>query len=131
MPYQLFILALITSLKIVFVYACYQEGMFLFPLRRLMDKVISYLPAKVYLWIRKPLFYCLTCMSSVYGILFTYKLASFTWEYLQFLFIIGGFNYLFGCFITIMAPEEKIEQEPEWEKGNQVFSNIIHRFDKQ
>jgi hypothetical protein len=48
-------------------------------------------------------------MTSIYGVLFTYKLASFTWEYLQLLLIIGGFNYLLDCFIAAMQSEEIVE----------------------
>jgi hypothetical protein len=126
---QFFILALITSLKIVFVWAAMQEGMILFFLKRLIDWIIVWLPAKVYLWIRKPLYNCLFCMASFWGYIFSFEVASFSWYYLEFLMTVAGINYLIQWFIT--ATEDIVEKEPDWERGNQVFSNIIHRFDKQ
>lgn len=94
------LLACITSLTILFVYESMKEGDFLFWLRQLLDRMIRQLPVNVYLWISKPLFGCLFCMASFWGILFTIPYFSFTWWYLQLLFIIAGINYLLGVLIS-------------------------------
>jgi hypothetical protein len=109
MPSQLFILALITSLKIVFVWAAMQEGMILYFVRRLIDWMITALPANVYLWIRKPLYNCLFCMASVWGFIFSFEIASFSWYYFEFLMTIAGLNYIIHAFIEAMQSEEIVE----------------------
>lgn len=86
--------AIITSLKILFVYAAMRQGMILFPVRRVIDWIIEPLPPKLYLWIRKPLYDCLFCMSSVWGFIFSYNVAAFHWYYLHYLLVIAGINYI-------------------------------------
>ena len=98
-------LAILTSLKILFVHAAMKEGMILFWLRRIIDSVLQPLPVLLQLWIRKPLYECLFCMSSVWGMLFTIDLWSLTWEYLQFLMAVAGVDYI----IQWLVMDEKEE----------------------
>ena len=90
---------ILTSLAICFLYEAYKPGMIFFPVRRLMEKALSYLPEKVNLYVRNPLFDCVVCMASVYGILFTVDIITFSFHYLLFLFQIGGLNFLLSLFI--------------------------------
>jgi hypothetical protein len=101
-------LAIITSLKILFVFAAMKEGMILFSLRRIIDWMIDPLPVGVFLWLRKPLYDCLFCMSSVWGIIFTYQYAAFAWHYLTLLFAVGGINYIIQTFCSKKEEEESL-----------------------
>lgn len=103
---ELWLLAVITSFKIVFVWAAMQEGMVLFWLRRVIDIITYLLPAWVYLRIRKPLYDCLTCMAGVWGMIFTAEYFEWSWQYLQLLFLIGGINYLLDCLIKSVFNDE-------------------------
>jgi hypothetical protein len=94
-----FYLVLITSLKILFVWAAMQSGMILYPLRWLIDQVLFLLPVKAELILRKPFYSCVTCMSSIYGILFTLDQFEISFSYLTLLFAIGGLNYMLQLFI--------------------------------
>jgi hypothetical protein len=98
--------AAICSLKILFVWAAMQPGMILFPLRWVLEGMISFLPVRVMLWVRKPLFDCLFCMSSVWGFLFSIDQASLSFGYLVFLFTVGGINYLVETGIVALTKEE-------------------------
>lgn len=61
-------------------------------------------------WIKKPLFSCLTCMTSVWGtaafFLFTSEwrslhISELGIPFLQFILPLGGLLYLFDCVLTI------------------------------
>jgi len=112
---------ILTSLAICFLYEAYKPGMIFFPIRRLMEKALSFLPEKVNLYIRNPLFDCVVCMSSVYGILFTVNIITLSFQYLLFLFQIGGLNFLLSLFIRFfhdtaekdLVVHEKIERKEE------------------
>lgn len=92
-------LTFLTSLKIVFVYAAMKEGMILFPLRRLFESMLSLAPASINFFLRKPLFDCLFCMSSIWGIIFTYFAFDFTLQYLFLILQVAGLNYLLSIAI--------------------------------
>lgn len=49
---------------IIFIHLCFQDGMILAPVRRLMDKFITSE------YIRKPLYECPVCMSGIYTLSF-------------------------------------------------------------
>lgn len=96
-------IALTASLQILFIWGAMQEGMILFPLRRAIDTLlekVSIVWLMIGLILRKPLYDCLFCMSSVWGIIFTAKYFSLSWNYLTLLFCIGGINYLIQMLIT-------------------------------
>src|SRR5437870_6419472 len=90
---------ILTSLAIVFVYASMQPGMVFFFIRKFFERLLSYLPEKVNLYLRKPLFDCLTCCSSIYGILFSLHYFSISFNYLLFLFQVAGLNFIFSLFM--------------------------------
>lgn len=85
-----------TSLAIAAIhYMIAWEGMFLFPLK----KHLLRLP----LLIRKPLFECLFCMSSIWGtasLFFVFKL-QFNEYFIFNLFAIAGMNLLIELFVTL------------------------------
>jgi hypothetical protein len=87
-------LTALTSLKIVFIYEAMKPGNILFPLRRLLEKLLSYLPEKVNLYVRKPLFSCLFCAGSLWTLFFTFNIIAFSWQYLFFIFQVAGLNYI-------------------------------------
>lgn len=95
-------LIIITSLKCVFVYEGMKPEMVLHPLRRLLEWFVSLLPDNVGCYIQKPLFCCLFCTSSLWGMLFTAQYFAVTWDYLTSLFAIAGCNFLFGMAIGFM-----------------------------
>ncbi|HRH61220.1 MAG TPA: hypothetical protein PL045_11650 [Chitinophagaceae bacterium] len=80
--------------------------MILYPLRELLEKICESLPPEINLWLRKPLFECLFCMSSVWGILFTIPIFSFTWHYITMLFALAGFNYIVQLIISHYGPAD-------------------------
>lgn len=87
---------LITSLAIAALhYMIIWEGMFLFPLK----KHLLRLP----LLIRKPLFECLFCMSSIWGtasLFFIFKL-QLNEYFIFYLFAIAGMNLLIELSVTL------------------------------
>ena len=87
---------LITSLAIAALhYMIVWEGMILYPLKKHLQK----LP----LLIRKPLFECLFCMSSIWGtasLFFVFKL-QFNEYFIFNLFAIAGMNLLIELFVTL------------------------------
>jgi len=87
---------LITSLAIAALhYMIVWEGMILYPLKKYLQR----LP----LLIRKPLFECLFCMSSIWGtasLFFVFKL-QFNEYFIFNLFAIAGMNLLIELFVTL------------------------------
>jgi len=87
---------IITSLAVAALhYMIIWEGMFLFPLKKHLQR----LP----LLIRKPLFECLFCMSSIWGtasLFFVFKL-QFNEYFIFNLFAIAGMNLLIELFVTL------------------------------
>ena len=89
-------------------WAAMQNGMILFKLRCLLETLIFILPTNIYLWLRKPLFDCLFCMSSIWGFVFTLQVFSFSQKYLYLLLVIGGINYLLQLIINKLLNEGDI-----------------------
>ena len=87
---------IITSLAIAALhYMIIWEGMILYPLKKYLQR----LP----LLIRKPLFECLFCMSSIWGtasLFFVFKL-QFNEYFIFNLFAIAGMNLLIELFVTL------------------------------
>jgi len=87
---------IITSLAIAALhYMIVWEGMIFFPLKKYLQR----LP----LLIRKPLFECLFCMSSIWGtasLFFVFKL-QFNEYFIFNLFAIAGMNLLIELFVTL------------------------------
>lgn len=112
-------LIIITSFKIVFVYGAMQPDMILYPLRLLFEKILNKLPLTFEQYAKKPLFDCLFCMASVWGIVFT--ITELDWQfsfsffisYLFLLFGIAGCNYMLALLISyvhtyVESTEERI-----------------------
>jgi hypothetical protein len=100
-------LSIITSLKVIFIYTAMKPGMILDFLPRFYDWLLHFLPAKAELYLRKPLYDCLFCCSSVYGILFTYQYFSFTVPYLFLILQAAGINYLVATVINWFHDQEE------------------------
>ncbi len=87
---------IITSLAIAALhYMIVWEGMILYPLK----KHLQHLPRLI----RKPLFECLFCMSSIWGtasLFFVFKL-QFNEYFIFNLFAIAGMNLLIELFVTL------------------------------
>jgi len=87
---------LITSLAIAALhYMIVWEGMILYPLKKYLQR----LPRLI----RKPLFECLFCMSSIWGtasLFFVFKL-QFNEYFIFNLFAIAGMNLLIELFVTL------------------------------
>jgi hypothetical protein len=104
---------LLVALKVVFVYGAMQEDEVLFPLRRLLEKIVALFPAKYQFYLRKPLFGCMFCMSSVWGITFTF-LSLPLW--IDIVLSVAGVNYLISALVGYLhkaknTAEEKITTE--------------------
>jgi hypothetical protein len=96
---------ILVSLKILFVYGAMKEGMILFKLRQFFDLILSPLPANIRLSLMHPLYNCLFCMSSFWGIIFTLYHFELSFAYLFFLLQIAGINYL----LSLIIPDDEIE----------------------
>jgi hypothetical protein len=109
-------LVIYTSMKIFFVWAAMQRGMVLYPLRIIIEKMISIFPATIFLLLRKPLFDCLFCMSSFWGTFFLTKAFS-KWNlvllnpygFIMLLLCIGTVNWFVEFFINKMGYEGEVD----------------------
>jgi len=90
----MFELALGVSIMITAIWGMMKSGNFLYPLRWLIDSIIEWLPPKIFLYVRKPLYDCLFCMSSIWGIVFTFWWDIGLIEHCLLLLKIAGINYL-------------------------------------
>ena len=105
----------LTSLKVVFAYGALQQDEVLFWLRKLLERFVALFPVKVQFYLRKPLFACMFCMSSVWGITFVF-LPLPLW--LDIILSVAGLNYLFSALVGFLHTEkdeneiEINEQEP-------------------
>jgi hypothetical protein len=102
----------VTSLKIFFMYVAMKEGMIFHIIPRLFEKLWAALPAKNWAltlacYARKPLYGCSICMASIWGTIFTISRFSLTWDYLLFLFAVGGLNYIIDSLIAKSKDEGK------------------------
>lgn len=50
---------IIAALVITGIHSLFEQGMILFPVRQYLDQYLT--------WLRKPLYACMICMSSIYG----------------------------------------------------------------
>ncbi len=108
---QFILIAFRTSLMITFMWGAMQVGMIFFWLQQLIDKGLSYFPIKIHLILRKPLYECIFCMSSFWGVLFTAKYFSFSLNYLYLILTIGGINYLISTFIEALTYNHEREAD--------------------
>ncbi len=115
-------ITILTSLKICFAYGSMKEGNIFFFMQRFFAWLLKPLPIKTQLYLARPLWQCLFCMSSVYGIIFTYKYFEFSIEYLFLILQIAGLNYLISTIIRWYHDmeeknepyhEERLEEEKE------------------
>lgn len=93
---------IIASLFCVGMYVLYQPGMILGKLPDYFSKALNnWTPerADLIVKLRKPLFDCLPCMSSVYGSIYYFTARSDT-NYLIFLVTVCGLNYLFSRIVN-------------------------------
>lgn len=83
------------ALIIIFIHACFQEGMILAPFRRILD---GGLPQ----WLRKPLYECIICMSGIYVLAF-WGLDGFVVGYDTAVTIamVGGINIILSPFVEL------------------------------
>ncbi len=108
-------LVVVTSFKIIFIYTAMKEGMIFHFIPRLFEHLWAALPAKNWAltlacYARKPLYGCPVCMASIWGTLFTLSKFSLTWDYLLFLFAIGGCNYIIDSLIAKSKSDEGEEE---------------------
>lgn len=115
---ELLQLSLLSSLQICFIHILFWDGMLLAWIRRIIDNwvaaiykmedtelyflfcIVLILFAGFVKWISKPLYSCVICMTSIWGIL----LWHFEWNHsislLTFLFTVGGINVLLSGLIS-------------------------------
>lgn len=99
----------IVSLKIIFMYGSMQEGHILFPFRKLLETIVSKFPVNWQFYLSKPLYDCLFCMSSVWGLLFIY-IPMPLW--INIILSVAGLNYLWSALIGFLhAKTEASEKE--------------------
>lgn len=72
-------------------YGAMQEGGILFFLRRFFEKSLAKLPLQVEQKLRKPLFDCMFCMSSVWGCFFVFIPLPY---FLDVILSVAGLNFL-------------------------------------
>lgn len=99
---------LITSLKIIFMYGAMQEGEILFFLRRFFEWCLSKLPIKAEQYLRKPLFDCMFCMSSIWG--FTFLVLPMPYI-LDLILSIAGLNYLWSALVGFLHAGKDVAEE--------------------
>lgn len=92
-------LTVLTSLKVVFIYAAMKPGMIFHPLRLFFDWCLKPFPVKWQLYLAKPLYDCLVCQASFWTIIFTLNIFSVSIGYLFFLFQVGGLNFILSLWI--------------------------------
>lgn len=94
------------SLIITCVWAAMQPGMILHPLQQAIDKFIWLFGARAALTLKKPLYDCMFCMTSVWGIglllAFGLKVAElFTIDTVTLLLEVGALNFILSSFISV------------------------------
>ncbi len=108
---------IIISLQIVFMYGAMQEGEILFPFRKLLENIVSKFPVSWQFYLRKPLFDCLFCMSSFWGI--TFAFLPLPW-WLNIIFCVAGLNYLWSAFIGYLHAAKDATEEKQAEINAQI-----------
>ena len=97
------------ALSIVFIKATMQQGQ--------INGWVVRLLWRAPLWIKKPLFGCLTCMTSVWGaaLFFVYHTNYTILAFVGFILPLGGLLYLIDCvltFATIAVDENEQKSQP-------------------
>jgi hypothetical protein len=86
---------ILSSLIITGIFASVQEGMIFFPLKQFLNRYLSNRYGK---FIAKPLYDCLTCMSSIHGT-WLYFAVNCELNYLIYIFALVGINYLISKYL--------------------------------
>lgn len=116
--------AFICSALCIFMWRIFQQGMLLFFIRQVLDSVTR---SPIGGFIRKPLYECLTCMTSVWGFTFYY----FTFgdqpfdvsHLVKFIAIVGATNAVFDAYFAFKELFQIIDHiEPSITGEHQAFS---------
>jgi len=104
--------AFLVSLKISFVYVSFKRGMIFHFVYLAFEWFWAQLPSNDWLisltcYLRKPLYGCIICMASIWGILFSLYRFELSLNYLLFLFTVGGLNYLISTFLSLASKEDE------------------------
>ena len=85
------------ALAIVFIWSTMKQGM--------INGWVVRLLWNAPVWIKKPLFGCLTCMTSVWGsaLFFVFSKEYSILAFVGFLLPLGGVMYLFDCVLTFVS----------------------------
>ena len=89
-----------------------KPGNILFPLRQFFDWALHWLPEKVDLYLRKPLYDCVFCMGSLWGMAFTTRYFALTIDYLFLLLQVAGLNYIIASILRWYHDQAEKEEEP-------------------
>lgn len=110
------------SLKIIFMYGAMQEGEVLFWFRQLLEKFVAMFPVNVQFYLRKPLFDCLFCMSSVWGVTFVFLPMPL---FIDIILSVAGLNYLWSALVGFLhaAKDEAEERTTELEERISKLEN--------
>ncbi len=90
------------SLIIIAIYMCYQQDMILYYPRLVLEVLVDFTyNTPLYDYLRKPLYDCVVCMSSVYTILlwFVKDHQPLSMDLVWTIFMVAGLNTLAGPFI--------------------------------
>lgn len=101
---QILIYSLLTSLKIVLIYASFQEGMIMFPVKQWIETQIKFeieIGDKIY----KPIWGCLTCMCSFWGFILWLIAGKdiLTWDFIWCIMVTGGINFILDNTISFCS----------------------------
>ena len=110
------IVTILTSLKIFFAYGAMKPGNILFPLRQFFDWALHWLPEKVDLYLRKPLYDCVFCMGSLWGMAFTTRYFALTIDYLFLLLQVAGLNYIIASILRWYHDQAEKEEDEQAHK---------------
>lgn len=89
---DLLLISAITSLQITFIHVLFFDGMLLQKLR----------PEWIAAWLKKPVYDCLICMTSVWGVILWVTEWNMAVNLLWFLFTVGGINVLISGIIGVV-----------------------------
>lgn len=101
--------AIICSLICTFLFRAFEEGMLLHPLAKLVHKATAF---KCLYWVRNPIYDCLVCMCSAWGI--TYCLLVIpdysVWQWAGVIAITGGLNAIIEAIIFLSRSVIKLTE---------------------
>lgn len=98
-------IALKYALAIVFIYSCFQDGMILAGLRRMIDHFITSDMLK------KPLYDCMVCMSGLYTCIFcAIDGLPLSFDIVWLIAVVGGINVVLSPFVeqTIFSIQKRM-----------------------